>query len=89
MQRNNLKRDVRASKIPEQIATKQKIAGITEEISRLRKSLTVCDSVEKRSGQMAKELEQLTNSLAERGEQKDEQFRRRSGTGREDVSKRH
>ena len=89
VQRNILKRDVRASKIPEQIATKQKIAWITEEIGRFRKSLTICDSVEKRSGQMAKELEELNNSLAERGEQKNEQFRRRSGTGREDVPKRH
>ena len=89
VQRNILKQDVRASDVPKQIATKMKIAGNTEEISRLRKNLTICDSVEKRSGQMAKELEQLNNSLAERGEQKDEQFRRRSGTGREDVLKRH
>lgn len=89
VQRNILKQDVRASDVPKQIATKMKIAGITDEISRLRKNLTICDSVEKRSGQMAKELEQLNNSLAERGEQKDEQFRRRSRTGREDVLKRH
>ena len=89
VQRNILKRDIRASKVPEQTATKKKISGITEEISRLRKSLAICDSVEKRSGRMAQELEQLNNSLSERGEQQDEQFRRRSGTGREDVLKRH
>lgn len=89
VQRNILKRDVRAADVPKQINTKMKIAGITEEIGRMRKSLTVCDRVEKRSGQVAEELEMLNNSLSERGEQRDEQFRRRSGTGREDVLKRH
>ena len=89
VQRNILKQDTRAADVPKQIKTKKHISGITDEISKLRKNLTVCDRVEARSGQLAQELEQLNNSLSERGEQKDEQFRRRSGTGREDVIKRH
>ena len=86
VQRNLLKREVRRDYLPGQKEVKEKIAGISEEIGKLKNDLKICDSVEKRSSQIQKGMETLKEM--EKGEEKDELFRGRSGTGRQNVPKR-
>ena len=86
VQRNLLKQEVRKENLPGQAELKEKIAGISGEIRKLKNDLKICDSVEKRSAQIHRELETL--KTMEKGEERDELLRRRSGAGRKNVSKR-
>ena len=87
VQRNLLKKEVREGDVKGEMEVKQKISGISGEIGKLRKNMKICDDVEKRSAQVAQELTAIREGR-ERGEEKDELFRGRSGTGRPDVIKR-
>ena len=86
VQRNLLKQEVRKDNLPGQDELREKIAGISDEIRQLKNDLKICDSVEKRSAQIGSELETLKEM--EKGEERDGLLRRRSGTGRKNVSKR-
>ena len=86
VQRNLLKQEIRRDNLPGQKELKEKIAGISGEIGKLKNDLKICDSVEKRSSQIQKGMETLKEM--EKGEEKDELLRGRSGTGRKNVLKR-
>ena len=86
VQRNLLRRERRQENIPGQEELKEKIAGINGEIKQLKKELQICDSVEKRSAQIRQGFETMINQ--EKGEERDELLRGRSGAGRPDVAKR-
>ena len=86
VQRNLLRRERRKENIPGQEELKEKIAGINQEIKQLKKELQICDSVEKRSAQIRQGFETMMNQ--EKGEERDELLRGRSGAGRPDVAKR-
>ena len=86
VQRNLLKREVRRDNLPGQEELRKQISGISGEIKELRNGLKICDSVEKRSSQIQNGMGTLKEM--EKGEERDELLRGRSGTGRQNVPKR-
>ena len=70
------------------VEVKQKISTISSRLKVLRKEVVLCDGITQRSGQVKENLERLVNQKeTERKElTKHELFRRRGGTGREDVA---
>lgn len=87
VQRNMLKRAACKSDPEAQNQIKTQIAGISEEIRKQRKFLTLSDLVEQRSERTRQELERIRTEQ-EKGEPGNEQLRRSSRAGREDVIKR-
>lgn len=85
--RNKLKRVLRSGDENEALKTKLEIAGISERLKKLRRSLELADAVENRAERMQQELNDLKKQQKEKEEQ-NELLRRSSGTGREDVLKR-
>lgn len=85
--RNKLKRVLRAENESGAMAVKLEIAGISEKLKKLRRSLELADMVENRAERMQQELEALNQQQKEK-EDSNELFGRSSGTGREDVPKR-
>ena len=69
------------------LAIKLEIAGISEKLKKLRRSLELADMVESRAERMRQELDALNQQQKEK-EEPNELFGRCSGTGREDVPKR-
>ena len=67
---------------------KQKISAISSRLKVLRKEVVLCDGIAQRSGQVKENLERLVEQKKSERKEKstDELFRRRSGTGREDVA---
>ena len=67
---------------------KQKISAISSRLKVLRKEVVLCDGIAQRSGQVKENLERLVDQKqTERKELNEhELFRRRGGTGREDVA---
>ena len=67
---------------------KSEISAISSRLKALRKEVVLCDGIAQRSGQVKENLERLVKQKeSEKKELKqDELFRRRGGTGREDVA---
>ena len=67
---------------------KQNIRSLSDRIRAVRKDVVLCDGIAQRSGQVREKLGQLVKQKEiERKEQlKNELFRRRGGTSREDVA---
>lgn len=90
--RNKLKRVARSGSTSMLQSVKLEIKEVSDEISRLERSLESCDSVEQRSAQMQRELTDLKHQTMEQTEEKeeitDELLRRSGGTGRANESER-
>ena len=90
--RNKLKRVARSGSPSMLQSVKLEIKEVSDEISRLERSLETCDSVEQRSAQMQRELTDLKQQTMEQTEEKeeitDELLRRSGGTGRANESER-
>ena len=70
---------------------KQKISAISSRLKVLQREVILCDGIAQRSGQVKENLERLVEQKqTERKELNEhELFRRRGGTGREDVAGRY
>ena len=63
---------------------KDRIAAISKELSTLRREVRLCDDIARRSGVIREKIQAVREDENNRKEMKrDEQFRRRGGTGRE------
>ena len=86
--RNALKRITRQGDEAEIAATKENISTLSEELKRLRKEVKLCDSIAERSRLVKEGLDTvIRQDISERKEKtQDEHSRRRSGTGRQNVT---
>jgi hypothetical protein len=63
---------------------KVKITGISQEITRLRKEISLCEGIEERSGRIVRELDEIEKAQENDGKENpdNELLRRRGRTGR-------
>lgn len=85
--RNKFKRVLRSDNEGGALAVKVEIAGVSQQLKKLRRSLELADAVESRAGRMQQELDALNEQQKDK-EESNELFGRSGGTSREDVSKR-
>ena len=68
---------------PEKLsAVRSDVAAISEQLKKLRKEIRLCEDIAARSGAIIEKVNRAEEFEQEQEENRDEQFRRRSGTSR-------
>jgi hypothetical protein len=82
--RNEMRRQGRQNAYGAVNEIKAKITGISQEITRLRKEIGLCEGIEERSGRIVRELDEIEKAQENKGKETpdNELFRRRGRTGR-------
>lgn len=86
--KNQLKREKRRENTEAVAQVQARVSEITEQLRQLRREVKLCEAIEERSSRISEDLEQLyAEQESERKETENhELFRRRSRSGREDVT---